>query len=186
MNGTMRHGRENKHAFFIGQYNQNFNYVYSYVFARAAGSRQLTEDIVQDVFTAAWLSFDSFRQRSSMRTWLCSIAKNKLRESYRRATRRDMFELPDSPNLDEQASGIDLEGIVLSNETQQVVLDVLEGMTPLYRYTLIMKYMDDMRVKEIAGVLGRSPKAVDGILQRAKCDFQKAYMKREGSDWNEE
>jgi len=178
MSVAMGPGRENRQAFFTGLYNQSFEYVYAYVFARTAGNGQLTEEIVQETFAAAWVSLDTFSQRSSLSTWLCSIAKNKLRESYRRATYQEKLELPDSSSLDEQASGGNLEEIVLDNETRLCVLKVLEEMPPLYRYTLIMKYMDGMRVKEIAGVLGRSSKAVDGILQRARSVFEKTYLMR--------
>ncbi len=177
--------RENRHEFFTGLYNQSFAYVYAYVFARTAGNGQLTEEIVQDTFTAAWLSLGEFKQRSSWRTWLCSIAKNKLRESYRREILKEKLELLDNGSLDERPSGIALEEIVLDNETRLNVLRVLEGITPLYRYALILKYMDGMRVKEIAGVLDRSAKAVDGILQRAKNVFEKAYLMLEGSDRND-
>lgn len=186
MNRVMRADRESRQALFTSLYNQSFDYVYSYVFARTAGSRQLTEDIVQDTFAAAWLSLGLFRHGSSWRTWLCSIAKNKLRESYRKTTCREKFEIADSPSLDGQASDTDLEEIAFNHETQRCVLNVLEELNPLYRYVLIMKYMDGMRVKGIAGVLGRSPKAVDGILLRAKCGFRTTYCKLEGRDQNEE
>ncbi len=182
----IRRGRENRSEFFTGLYNQNFEYVYSYVFARTAGNVPLTEEIVQEAFAAAWISLDSFNQKSSWRTWLCSIAKNKLRESYRKAIYKEKLEIADSDNIDDKASGFDLEEIVIGNETRISVLKALDEINPMYRYTLIMKYMDDLRVKEIAGVLGRSAKAVDGILQRAKNVFEKAYLMLESSDRNDE
>lgn len=186
MSMSMWLGRANRNEFFTNLYNQSFDYVYSYIFARVAGNSQLTEDIVQETFAAAWLSLDRFNNRSSYCTWLCSIAKNKLRESYRKAIYKEKLELADSDNLALQESGIDLEKIVIDNETRLNVLKVLEEMNPLYRYALIMKYMDGMRVKEIAGVLDRSAKAVDGILQRAKAVFEKAYFNVEGYDRNVE
>ena len=175
----MRPGRGNRRVDFTDLYNQSFPYVYSYIFARTAGSRQLTEEIVQETYTAAWLSLNSFRHESTWRTWLCSIAKNKLRESYRKAAYREKFQEPYGSGLDELPDGTDLETIVHGHETRCNVLRVLEAMNPLYRYVLIMKYMDGARVKEIAGVLDRSSKAVDGILQRAKMDFKKVYGKLE-------
>lgn len=174
----------NKKEFFTDQYNQSFNYVYSYIFARTAGNSQLTEDIVQDTFAAAWLSLDCFDNKSSFRTWICSIAKNKLRESYRKAIYREKFEFPDSDNYLEIVSHFDLEQFVLDHETRLCVLNVLNEMNPMYRYALIMKYIDGLSVKEIAKVLGKSAKAVDGVLQRAKAVFEKAYLRMEGSDKN--
>jgi RNA polymerase sigma-70 factor (ECF subfamily) len=182
MNTATWPGRENRHEFFTGLYNQSFEYVYSFVFARTAGNSELTEEIVQEAFVAAWVSLGSFSQKSSWRTWLCSIAKNKLWEHYRRELSKQKSGLTDDGSLDGHASGIELEKTVIDNETRSDVLKVLKGMPPTYRYALIMKYMDGMRVKEIAKVLGRSAKAVDGILQRARGTFEKAYSKLEGSD----
>jgi RNA polymerase sigma-70 factor, ECF subfamily len=182
---SARFGRENRNELFTGLYNESFEYVYLYVFARTGGDRQLTEEIVQETFAAAWLSLDMFNKKSSYRTWLCSIAKNKLRESYRRAVYKEKLELPDNESLEKQASSIDIEKAALENETRFNVLKVLEELNPLYRYALIMKYIDGLSVKEIATVFCRSPKAVDGVLQRAKAVFEKAYMKLEGSDGNE-
>lgn len=172
--------------YFTEQYDQSFDYVYSYILARTAGNIQLAEEIVQDTFAAAWLALDSFDNRSSFRTWLCSIAKNKLRESYRKSIYKERFELLDNDNLVEYGSSFDLEQFELDNEKRQRVLKVLNEINPLYRYALIMKYMDGMSVNEIAKVLGRSAKAVDGVLQRSKAVFKKAYLMMEGCDDNHE
>jgi RNA polymerase sigma-70 factor, ECF subfamily len=174
-----------KKEYFTDLYHQNFGYVYSYIFARTGGNSQLTEDIVQETFSTAWSSFDRFGNKSTFRTWLCSIAKNKLRESYRKAIYRKNLEILDDENFTEYASSFDLENMVLDNETRLHVLEAMNKITPLYKYALIMKYIDGMSVKEMAKVLGKSSKAVDGVLQRAKAAFEKAFLK-EGTKENYE
>jgi len=181
----MRLNQIRKREYFTELYNQNFDYVYSYIFARTAGSSQLTEDIVQETFAAAWSSLDRFNNKSTCSTWLCSIAKNKLREFYRKATYRERFELPNDDGLAEHASNFNLEKVVADHETRRYVLKALNGIAPLYRYALIMKYIDGLSIKEIARVFGRTPKAIDGILQRAKASFEKSFLKMEGRDRNE-
>jgi RNA polymerase sigma-70 factor (ECF subfamily) len=171
-----------RQAFFTAQFNQNFEYVYAYVYARTAGNSQLTEDIVQETFDAAWLSLDGFKHKSAFRTWLCSIAKNKLKESYRRAIYRDRFELSDNADLSEHESSMNIEQAEMDKETRLCVRKVLNALRPLYRYALILKYVDGMSVKEIAKVLDKSAKAIDGVLQRAKAAFEKAYSEMEGCD----
>lgn len=49
---------------------------------------------------------------------------------------------------------------------------------------LILKYVDDISVKEIAKDLEKSVKSVDGILQRAKIAFKKVYLNMKGYDKN--
>ncbi len=171
----MQHPMPDREARFTELYNLSFNYVYAFILARTANNGQLAEEVVQETFAAAWSSFDRFRRESSWRTWLCSIAKNKLNESYRKAIRRERFEAFGTEQAEESPGGIDLEQIVLNNETRDFVTRALAEMNALYRYALIMKYMDGMSVKEIASVVGRSPKATDGILQRARACFTKNY-----------
>ncbi|NTV89699.1 MAG: RNA polymerase sigma factor [Clostridiales bacterium] len=160
---------------FKEAYERDFNYVYSYVLARAAGDVNLSAEIVQDSFAAAWQSFESFRQASSFRTWVCSIARNKLHEYYRRKTIRNRLEVTDASLPEDQAAAYDLEAEVIEGETRKLVAEALAAIKDIYRFALVMKYTDGLSVKEIAKVLQRSPKAVDGILQRAKCCFAKEY-----------
>ncbi|MBF4692490.1 RNA polymerase sigma factor [Fusibacter ferrireducens] len=171
--------KDNKKTYFTEIYTQNFEYIYGYIFARTAGNRELTEEIVQETFAAAWSAIDRFNGKSTYATWLCSIAKNKLRESYRKTIYREKLELSDRDKLEEYADHFDLEKMVIDNETRLYVLEVLESMNPLYRYALIMKYIDGMSVKEISKVLGKTSKAIDGVLQRAKITFAKGYLSLE-------
>jgi RNA polymerase sigma-70 factor, ECF subfamily len=176
----MQKGIPDREVLFTELYRQSFDYVYAFILARTAGNRPMAEELVQETFAAAWLSLDRFRRESSLRTWLCSIANNKLRESYRNAIRKEKFELSEPP--EELPDSLDLEQTVLNRETQQRVTRALERMSLLYRYALIMKYLDGRSVKEIAKALGRTNKATDGILQRARGCFQKNYAALEGGD----
>jgi RNA polymerase sigma-70 factor, ECF subfamily len=160
---------------FTALYEQSFDYVYAFILARCASDRQMAEEIVQETFAAAWAAFAHFRGESSGRTWLCSIARYKLMEGYRRAIRREKREQPCEPLLDAVPIPLDLETAVLGSDTQARVLQALGCMNALYRYALVMRYMDGNGVPEIAKALGRTYKATDGILQRAKAEFAKYY-----------
>jgi RNA polymerase sigma-70 factor (ECF subfamily) len=55
-----------------------------YRYARArVGTRELAEDLVQDVFLAALQSRGRFEGRSTVRTWLLSILRHKIVDHYR-------------------------------------------------------------------------------------------------------
>ena len=160
---------------FTELYNQNFEYVYSFVFTRPVCDAQLTEEIVQQTFTAAWLALDRFGFRSSHRTWLCAIAKNKLYEYYRKRTMLEKKQVFDTENLPELSSDFNLENIVLGIETKAQVQQALGRINPIYRYSLVMKYIDGYSIKQIGKLLGRTTKAADGVLQKAKSSFIKEY-----------
>lgn len=176
---------KSKGEHFTELYNQNFNYVYSFVFTRTIYDAQITEEIVQETFTAAWLAYDRFRSGSTYRTWLCAIAKNKLCEHYRKKISDEKNLLNYVENFTELSSDFELEGVLLSSETRMQVKEALGRINPVYRYSLIMKYIDGYSIKQIAKHFERTVKAADGILQRAKNSFIKEYLKIERGESHE-
>jgi RNA polymerase sigma-70 factor (ECF subfamily) len=56
--------------------------LYLFIYSKCK-SRELAEDILQSTFLKAIINIDSFREESSMYTWLCSIAINTLNSEIR-------------------------------------------------------------------------------------------------------
>ncbi|NML59327.1 sigma-70 family RNA polymerase sigma factor [Chryseobacterium cheonjiense] len=59
------------------------DFLYSYAITRV-NSKEDAEDIVQDTFLAAFKNAATFQERSSVKTWLTSILKNKIIDYYRK------------------------------------------------------------------------------------------------------
>jgi RNA polymerase sigma-70 factor (ECF subfamily) len=161
-------------------YEANFNYVYSFVFLRLAGNKEVTEDIVQETFISAMKGLISYKGVSSYRTWLCGIAKNKVLNYYRNNIRREGFAC--ACELDYVDDNQNIEDILMNLETRKVILETLNNLKPTYKYVLILKYIDDYSVNEIARYLHKTPKSIDGILQRSKISFKKEFIKIAGDD----
>lgn len=170
--------RKSKERNFDELYHEVFDYVYSFVFVRTAYDARTTEDILQETFAAAWMSQEMFQNKSAYGTWICAIARNKLKEHYRKSAFAENNEIPEEC-LAEQISGFNLEETVLAGEERAQVSAALNRINPVYRYSLIMKYIDGYSVKEIAKQLGRTAKAVDGLLQKAKKCFAREYLQLE-------
>jgi RNA polymerase sigma-70 factor (ECF subfamily) len=75
--------------------------LYSYALARLR-QPALAEDLVQETLLAAVQAQHSFAGRSSVRTWLISILKNKLIDHWRRTAREPVVDarLPDDDEID--------------------------------------------------------------------------------------
>lgn len=158
-------------------YDSNFKYVYSFVFARTSGDEKVTEEIIQETFLVAWRNLDDFLHKSSYSTWLCGIAKNKIYEHYRKQSTNANKELFDIDEIGQLPSDFDIELVVVKEETRHAVMNILKKINPLYSNCLTLKYIDDYSIKEIAKILHKTPKAVDGIMQRAKKSFAVEYLK---------
>lgn len=54
-----------------------------YVSFRLAPRADHADDVVQDVFLAAWENLGAYRGNSSLQSWLMGIARNKVKDYYR-------------------------------------------------------------------------------------------------------
>jgi len=72
-------------------------------------SRDLAEDLVQETFLAGLKAYENFNQRSSLRTWLVSILKNRIIDHYRKASSKTILRESDF-NSDEGDADFDESG----------------------------------------------------------------------------
>lgn len=57
-------------------YKEYSKIVYTYLLSLTCNS-ELAEELMQETFQSAIKNINNFRNESSMKTWLCKIAKNK-------------------------------------------------------------------------------------------------------------
>jgi RNA polymerase sigma-70 factor (ECF subfamily) len=141
--------------------------VYRFVYNQVGGSAQDAEDVVQETFVAALKAIRRFKGDSKLRTWLFSIAAHKAIDHRRRTSRHVeistqdvVIPLPAEQVLPEQA--------VERFEVRQAVRQSLLQLPSHYRTALILKYVEEMPVREMALVMKRSIKSVESILVRAR------------------
>ena len=148
--------------------------LYSLVFYQVGRNKNIAEDIVQETFLAALNSVSRYRGQSKPFTWLCGIAYHKIGDFYRRQRRgaedvglRSATEVEKIPAREEPTVG-KLE----SEETKEVVEQVLASLPLHYRQVLLFKYVEEMPVLEISEIMRRSSKSVEGLLTRARKALQ--------------
>ena len=170
--------QENK---FIQIYRQYVDEIYQYVFLRTGMSKVLAEDMTQEIFVDVFKGISSFRRLSSERTWIYKIAQNKLNDFYRKQY-RSKFEMINFDTIQYEQfedPSQDIQELMIKSFEREKVQSCLDGLLEQYKIVLILKYIDEKRVKDIASILGKSPKAIESILQRAKNAFMKAYEEYE-------
>lgn len=158
--------------------------LYEFVHWRLGGERSETEDVVQDTFALALESLPRFEGRSSLHSWICGIARNKLRERRRRENRRrarpidELLEEAD-PEIDRILAQVERtplpEWALERDETRELVGAVLSSLPPDYRQALVAKYVEELSVAEIARRQGRSESAAESQLQRARSAFARIF-----------
>ena len=168
---------------FAQLYDRTFDKVYGFLLLRLSGDTNTAADLTQDTFLAVYRSMQNFSGRSAESTWVIGIAKNKLYDYYRSLFRRKNWleSLEDT-----EAVGDSMEDAILSYENKKFVKEILNSLPEQYRMLLILKYMENLKLREIALLTGRTVKSVDGIIQRAKTAFIKAYREVESGGYDNE
>lgn len=157
-------------------YNNYFDRVYCMVFNRVGRDREAAQDVVQEIFLAASKAAKKFDARSTLYTWLYSIAYRKIADYYRRRER-------DIKRHNEAKTTYAMEVAQNSTETfavdaadsekmNRLVQETLSNLPVHYREVLLLKYVEELSVVEIGQVMNRSPKSVEGLLTRARKELK--------------
>ena len=131
--------------------------VHRYLFRACGGDRSLAEDLAQDVYTAALLRARDGDTNVLVLPWLLAVARNKLIDHFRRVEReRRKLALVE---FDDAASTVDHDGWLITR---------LGSLPPMQRAAIALRYVDDLPVDEVARALGKSHKATESLLSRAR------------------
>jgi RNA polymerase sigma-70 factor (ECF subfamily) len=149
----VRAARDGDEKAFGRLYERYARVVHGLLLARAP--RADVEDLVQDVFLAAWRRLESLRDPSALGGWLSMIARNRAAEFHRRAV--DAVELPDELAAVETNS---------SRVEALQVLEVIRSLPDAYRETLVLRLVEGLTGPEIAERAGLTPASVRVNLHR--------------------
>lgn len=123
-------------------------FVYGYV-----GVPSDAEDIVQETMIAALSALPSYSGQARVFTWLCGIARHKIADHWRRSRHScSLSEALAAPMPGEPAG----------------LWEALALMPEGYRRALVLRYAEGLSVAETALRLGRSYKATESLLSRAR------------------
>jgi len=155
-------------AEFVARYADE---IYGFVRSRLFPRYDVVNDIVQEVFLAAWENLSQYRGTGSFRAWLLGIARHKVEAYYRAqlAAPEPIDNLaPDSDALRSIPTVDHLEQEQMQKKTWQVVTNLPEQ----YRLVLIWRYWDKASAREMAEKTGKTEKAIERLLARARAEFR--------------
>jgi RNA polymerase sigma-70 factor (ECF subfamily) len=150
------------------------DWIYPFIRRRIVPRSELVEDIMQDILIAAWQALPSFRGEASLRSWILSIARHKVDDYYRRRIREaesnedeTSLEEPSIPPLFEEQLDVAVQ--------QEKVHQTLSTLPEAYALALVWRYRDDKSVREMAELTGKTEKAMERLLARARDTFRKRW-----------
>lgn len=144
---------------------------------KLTGNRQDAEDIVQDSMLKAIDNIDRFRGESAFSTWLYRIALNIARSKYARQKDGELLPLEEYLPASGQHAGnmparlFDWKNPADEMEQEELRQSVNKAVADLpykYREAFILRYVEELPVKEIAKLTGESAAATKSRILRAR------------------
>jgi RNA polymerase sigma-70 factor, ECF subfamily len=168
---------------------------------RMLGSLQDAEDAIQEALLRAWRGLSGFEGRSSVRSWLYSIATNAALDIARHRSRRELpvdfgpaaapgarldAPLADPPWLEPcpdqwlaDDAGLSPEARYDQRESIELAFVVaLQQLPPLQRAVLLLREVVGFSTAEISSQLGTSAPSVNSALQRARAATRRRLPRR--------
>ncbi|MCB0519627.1 MAG: sigma-70 family RNA polymerase sigma factor [Lewinellaceae bacterium] len=135
----------------------------------------LARDAMQDIFMKIFLNLGQFAEQAKFSTWVYSITYNYCIDIIRKQKKMgnlfsdDMEKLPDMEEEVHDEALLTMEVNRLREVLEQIPIDD--------KAILLMKYQDDLQIKEIAAILDKTESAVKMKIKRAKHKAQLVYKK---------
>jgi RNA polymerase sigma-70 factor (ECF subfamily) len=125
------------------------------------------EDLVQDVLERAWRSRDSYREGSSISTWLYRIMVNRAIDLARRASGAPV----EQSSSDREVEAVEIRdpAAVIERAADAAALRAaLSRLAPEDRTVLVLRDGENVSVGDVAEMMGTSTDAVHKRLQRGR------------------
>lgn len=144
--------------------------IYRFVLIKI-GRCEDAEDITHQVFLNAWQNISNYKDLGfPFSSWLYRIAKNQVIDKYR--TKKQEVDLE---SVDEEIfadSGIG-ENIEIKIRLERVMKE-MKNLKQDYQDVLIMRFVEDLSIKEVAAAVEKSEGAVKLMQHRAIKELKKA------------
>lgn len=165
----------------IAEFVQNYtDLVHGYVRRRVGGAGEGLEDLVQEVFLAAWKGLAKYQGDSPLAHWLLGIARFKVNDYYRSKLRATLSLDGEEDGWDPPAPELKMEQILDRERAAERAVRILEQLREEYGMLLRWKYWDGRSTREMAEDLGKSEKSVERMLARARGEFESVWAKTKG------
>lgn len=146
---------------------------------KLSGNDQDAEDIVQDTFLKAIDKIDQFRQEASFGTWLYTIALNESRALFAKRKQSDLKPieeyLPGGHHGDHETGDYhrlfdwrDPASVMESEELRKTIDRYIAELPYKYREAFVLRYVEELPVKEVARAINESEAATKSRILRAR------------------
>ena len=141
---------------------------------------------MQDVFLKIFRSVGSFREQSSLRTWIYRIAVNEAHNHRRWFSRHCRCEVPLENERDDHSYSAELAADpgrspyhqALDSETRALIEQALTNINPAFRTAVVLRDIENLSYEEIAEILQLSLGTVKSRILRGREALRRELTQR--------
>jgi RNA polymerase sigma-70 factor (ECF subfamily) len=143
-------------------YDRYFHQIYRFVYSRVK-EQAGAEDVTSEVFMKALRGMPRYVDTGRPFTaWLYQIAVNAIADRYR--SRRPTEDVDEMRSLSTGEAPMD--EIAAQRDEIRRIWSVVETLPGPQRTAMVLKFQEDMKIEDIAGVIGKTPGAVKLLIHR--------------------
>jgi len=178
----LRSGIEGAYEELIERYEQQvFGMVY-----RLLGNQSDASDVVQEVFLKVFRGVASFREQSSLRTWIYRIAVHEAYNHRRWFARHCRMEVSMEEHGSEQSNFLDLTPdpgrspfeLAVDSEARTMIEQALTKINPVFRTAVVLRDVQNLSYEEIADILQVSLGTVKSRILRGREALRRELTQR--------
>jgi RNA polymerase sigma-70 factor (ECF subfamily) len=178
----LRSGIEGAYEELIDRYEQQvFGMVY-----RLLGNQSDASDVVQETFLKVFRGVTSFREQSSLRTWIYRIAVHEAYNHRRWFVRHCRMEVPMEENGPEHPNCLDLTPdpgrspfeLAVDSEARSMIERALTKINPVFRTAVVLRDVQNLSYEEIADILQVSLGTVKSRILRGREALRRELTQR--------
>ena len=132
------------------------------------GNAEDAEDVIQDTLLKYWQKAPEFQDMDHEKAWLLKVVANRCRDLLRFRVRNPVVDIE---------SIIEFSGETLIISSESGILEALMALPEKYKQVLYLHYVEEYRVEDIAGMIGRTSSAVKMRLKKGRQLLGEKYRK---------
>lgn len=146
---------------FLESYQNYSDAIFRHLYFRIL-DRELAKELMQETFMKTWQYVVDGKKIDNIRALLYRIANNLIIDHIRKKKETSLDSLLEKgfqPSKNEENS-------VKDRIDMDIVVKLIDHLPPKYHHVIVMRYVDDLSIEEIANILGESKNSVSVQINR--------------------
>ncbi|MCK5096352.1 MAG: RNA polymerase sigma factor [Candidatus Pacebacteria bacterium] len=151
-------------------------------------SEEDIDDVLQEIFIKVYTNLHGFDTDLTFSSWIYRIAYNTAISIHRKREARPEGHMIDAPDevLINIVGETDVEKEVDVQYLRKHLLEAMESISQKYKDVLVLRFFEEKEYQEISDILQKPPGSVATLINRAKKQLKKEFIRQGYSQYDYE